>query len=107
MNIYYTLEKWDLEIVAILDRENCSYEFDMFVVWKDKKNRLYYASDSGCSCPSPFENTGLADLVQATKSEVLAAADEWNKYYDNTTKASPGPMLEFKDKIRNLRKSKV
>ena len=34
------------------------YEFAMFVVWTDGQ-QLYYATDSGCSCPTPFEDLQL------------------------------------------------
>lgn len=33
---------------------------------------LFYADDSGCSCPMPFENVGRPDLVPATAHEVAA-----------------------------------
>lgn len=54
-NIYYDPEKFGLEQVAEIDFSDGYYQFDYLVVWKDKDDRLYYAEDSGCSCPSPFE----------------------------------------------------
>lgn len=41
------------------------YSFDTTCVWKDAEGTLYWASDSGCSCPSPFED--FTDLSQLTK----------------------------------------
>lgn len=41
-----------------------SYEFNTFVVWKHKSGKIYCACDSGCSCPTPFEDChSLKDLT--------------------------------------------
>lgn len=74
---YYNPEKFGLEIVFCAD-EGASYEFDMFVVWKDTNGEFYYATDSGCSCPSPFEwATGLESLTQATKYDIVKEFEGW------------------------------
>ena len=54
-NPYYSPEKLDLEIFGELDEPNLDYEYNTLVVWKDKEGQLFYAQDSGCSCPTPFE----------------------------------------------------
>ena len=61
MNIYYDPEKFGLTIIAEID-DGTSYDFDQTVVFQDKAGVLYSASDSGCSCPTPFDNIGLEDL---------------------------------------------
>ena len=48
------------------------YEFDLLVVWRDAEGRFYYADDSGCSCPVPFELIRRADITAATRDEVAA-----------------------------------
>jgi hypothetical protein len=63
-NIYYEPDEFGLEIVTSLDTAG-SYEFDMAVVWKDEKGRHFIATDSGCSCPSPFE--GIQDASELTR----------------------------------------
>lgn len=63
-NIYYHPEDHKLEIVGMIEDEP-NYSFDMFVVWKDKEGNLYYGEDSGCSCPSPFED--IHDVEQLEK----------------------------------------
>lgn len=74
---YNSPEKFNLEIVFVADNGG-SYEFDMFVVWKDTNGALYYATDSGCSCPSPFEwLEDLADLSPASKADIITAMDGW------------------------------
>ena len=61
-NIYYNPDHFGLEIVAELDLNDVPYQFDMVIVWKDTVEKLWWAGDDGCSCPSPFEDMGLADL---------------------------------------------
>lgn len=84
-NPYYNPEAFGLELVAEEDWGG-SYEFDIRVVWLHKKSgELYTARDSGCSCPSPFENyTSLADLermneglVESVKAEFGVNSPEW------------------------------
>lgn len=56
-NIYYSPEAYGLEVVASFELREESWEFDMLVVWRDPETgHLYYAEDSGCSCPCPFED---------------------------------------------------
>lgn len=65
-NPYYNPEKLGLEIVYCVDTAG-DYEFSMLVIWKDAEARLYYATDSGCSCPSPFEDFhDVEDLERVT-----------------------------------------
>lgn len=75
-DVYYTPEKFGLEIVGDVDYSSGAYEFALLVVWKDESGQLYYAEDSGCSCPSPFEGVGLRDLTKATKFEIVARVQE-------------------------------
>lgn len=67
MSIYYSPEDHGLEVFGELDEPNLSYEFHMLVVWKDASGRLWYAEDSGCSCPSPYEDYhSTSDLIEIT-----------------------------------------
>lgn len=63
-NPYYNPEKFDLTPIAELEMYEPNYSFDTVVVWKHNENGLlYWAHDSGCSCPSPFEEyTSLEQL---------------------------------------------
>lgn len=63
-DVYYHPEKHGLTTVGVLDFSSGSYEFDYTAVWVDEDKNLYWADDSGCSCPSPFENyDGKNDLI--------------------------------------------
>lgn len=55
-NIYYNPEDFGLETVGQMDWTEPNWDFDMLVVWKEKRGRYWIGEDSGCSCPSPFEN---------------------------------------------------
>lgn len=57
-NPYGSPEKFGLKIVSVVG--HMDYDFNMCVVWQSAiftdSPAHYYGFDSGCSCPSPFEN---------------------------------------------------
>lgn len=55
-DIYYNPEKFGLEKVGEFDWSEPDYSFDICVVWKAKRGQYWIGNDSGCSCPSPFED---------------------------------------------------
>ena len=56
-NIYYNPEHFGLSVVAEIDYSDGCYQFDYRMVWRhNETGKLYTARDSGCSCPSPFED---------------------------------------------------
>lgn len=62
-NVYYEPEKHGLILLGSVDLSEPDYSFDMLAVWKDTEG-FYLGTDSGCSCPSPFENyDGKSDLT--------------------------------------------
>lgn len=62
MNIYYDPAKFGLEIVGEVEWIS-GYEFDKHVVWyQPATGRYLWGTDSGCSCPNPFELQGIGDL---------------------------------------------
>ena len=105
-NIYYSPEKFGLEVVGDFDWRDCDYEFDMLVVWKEKRGRYWVGEDSGCSCPSPFEDfKGTDDLNGPyTKEELRKYLDyrireragdgsRWGNYSMATLKKSASEIL--------------
>lgn len=96
-NPYYNPEKFGCEIVVTVD-VGADYEFDMFVVLRTiepipgiRKGTYFYASDAGCSCPSPFDG---AYWTKATKAELTRAYDNWKgsrySYRDSTAELQAG-----------------
>ena len=77
-NVYYFPEHFDCVIVDRLDNSE-SYEFDYFVVWKASDGTLFYGEDSGCSCPTPFEDI---------KSFRILTDDNWAEFHDEVIKWS-------------------
>lgn len=52
-----------------LDLSEPFYSFDLLAVWKDDAG-FYLGTDSGCSCPSPFENyEGKGDMTGPLTAE--------------------------------------
>jgi hypothetical protein len=84
-NVYYAPEKFGLTAFGQVD-DGGPYEFDLFVVWTsgDDSNVLW-GTDSGCSCPSPFEDTGINDLSRGTKWECISALSDWSGRWNRST----------------------
>lgn len=125
-NAYSACEKLGLEQVLMIDYSSGCYEFDCRVIWRHKETGVYYtAKDSGCSCPSPFEDyrpspfedyRKLEDLHRLDRDEVVAEALEISRrdYYDGSdvelfiraVRDLPPvtPVEKVKDRIRTLSK---
>lgn len=54
-DVYYNPESFGLSVVGEVQWDEPCYDFDLTVVWTDG-SLFYWADDSGCSCPSPFED---------------------------------------------------
>ncbi len=68
-NVYRHPETWGMEQVAAIDYSSGCYEFNYRVVWKDEKGVLWSGRDSGCSCPTPFEDfTEESDFERVTRA---------------------------------------
>ena len=77
-----------LESLAEIELSGGSWEFDLLGIWKGEDG-YYLGTDSGCSCPIPFENyqreslTGPLTRVQAVEeSNSLAGGGYGQKYLD-------------------------
>jgi len=82
-DIYASPEKHGLRIVESHEEEGLDYEFHMVVLWEDiKTKKRYWGEDSGCSCPSPFENYYSVSKLQ-----------DWSM-----------TKREYEQTVRNLRK---
>lgn len=72
-NIYYSPEKFGLETIGEVVNWNFeSYRFDFSVMFRDPlTGEFFVASDSGCSCPEPFEFVGRDDLTPIKRLQDL------------------------------------
>lgn len=87
-NVYYSPEKFGLTLIAEHDLAEAFYSYDMLAVWQDV-NGYYLATDSGCSCPTPFEDyksvamlTGPLTKLQAIEESQNLKATNYDPIYD-------------------------
>lgn len=89
MNPYYDSDKLGLELLTF--EEDLCYEFNILAFFKTPDGRIYTAQDSGCSCPTPFEDyegETLDDVTQLLErigslSQAEQIFDSWNKDFDD------------------------
>ena len=94
-NVYNTPEKYGLVIVAEAAKEPC-YDFDMVVVFRhEDTGHLYWAADSGCSCPSPFEDYHSLDSLTR-----LTSIDQLISPLDNISEFGLASGLKFLSTVR-------
>lgn len=74
-NIFYDPQAFGLTMVASADIAG-SWRFDKFVIWSDG-DTLYWATDSGCSCPTPFEDYDRTNLNTGSLNDILKAISSW------------------------------
>lgn len=102
-DVYYQPEKFGLTLIDKLDYSSGNYVFDFRVVWKHKSGKFYTARDSGCSCPSPFENyTDLKDLdelsISALEKEIR---EELSKSHECVSRQEASDFLnKVKDPLK-------
>jgi len=99
-NPYYSPEKCGLTLVDSIDDAEANYSFDIVAVWVDNlTGRMYWASDSGCSCPSPFEEFhSLEDMGRLTSVRQLE--DHFNS--ETYTKRDLAEKRDLLGKVREL-----
>ena len=74
-DLYYQPEAFDLKVVGSIHDPHAYYSFDDLVVWQHQETgELYWAQDSGCSYPSPFE-----DYTSLDSANRLTLAS-WNEF---------------------------
>ncbi len=103
-DVYNQPEKFGLEQVASIDYSSGSYEFDERIVWFHKESgKFYMARDSGCSCPSPFENYDSLEKLSPFNLEELEneVKEETRAKYEGDTYDGSDPSA-FLIKIREL-----
>lgn len=97
VNIYYHPEKFGLIIFDKLECSDNNYQFDTRVVWKTENGSLLTARDSGCSCPSPFEEIHSSEGLDAFNFEEIKneIAEEVSKLIQGNLKygSSQNPNL--------------
>jgi hypothetical protein len=63
-DLYGQPEAFGLELVGSIDLDNESYQFNILAVLHEPTtDKFYIIQDSGCSCPSPFEDHTSRDAL--------------------------------------------
>lgn len=69
------------ELINEINEPNLSYEFNTFGIFRKKGTReLFWGTDQGCSCPSPWERhteSNLNPIVRNTYNEFEVAVNEF------------------------------
>lgn len=101
-NPYYNPEKCDVTLLVTIDEPNMWYEFNKTIIVKDNPTgEIYAASDSGCSCPTPFEN--IYGLNQMTHLRNMRDFDEFfNQKNHRVERYSPSDILSARRKVAEI-----
>lgn len=95
-NPYYTPEATGLVTVGAIDTAG-SYEFNIIAVWhKPETGQVFIASDSGCSCPVPFDEVQPEPVSKAEAIRRVRAHRGWGEAPD------PATVESLVRKIREL-----
>lgn len=97
MNVYQYPENHRLKIISVFEREP-QWDFNMHVIFKhEDTNKVYYAHDSGCSCPTPFEDfSGIDDMEEITKE----GFESFSSMIMREDYGTVGEKREFLDKVK-------
>ena len=104
MYIYYNPEDYGLQQIFFEDHGE-AYEFNMFVVWLHKESgRIFYGQDSGCSCPTPFEDEWWNSVDDNSLNEVTRMRSSINEFESRLKEF--GGNMEIVDTLKNINKGK-
>lgn len=98
-NPFYNPEKCGLTLVVALEEDE-PYEYDTLLVVRDNETgKLFAAHDSGCSCPTPFEDFDGLDKFVAITSE--ADFERLVREHGGSYRPwKPGDVLDAARKVR-------
>jgi len=96
-NVYDNPSDFGLSILGAVELEAPEWSFYTLCVWKNESG-YYLGTDSGCSCPSPFENyDGIDDLTGP-----LSAADAIEEATSLWTHAGSYEPEDFRALMDNI-----
>lgn len=101
-NPYYSPEKCGLKLIAEVEWPNLSYAYCTTVAFLDlETGRVFLAQDSGCSCPTPFDNfEGTGDFIPYESNDQVRRLIAEHHDYDD-----PVPPFEVRAFIRAIREA--
>lgn len=93
MNIYYDPKAFGLSVFGEVEYSSGCYEFDTLVIWQDEQGGLWWAQDSGCSCPVPFEQENRETTQPIRTADDAAKAFDHQGYVGNETAVTDASAL--------------
>lgn len=104
-DVYYQPEAFGLTILGTIERYEPDYSFDFVVVFLHEDGRIFAGQDSGCSCPSPFED--FTSLDKLDKIDGWAELDQWLKelapQVDGYYSGNPNYLVEAAEIVQKVR----
>lgn len=111
-NVFYHPEKFGLTQVGMLTDPDACYSFNDLVVWQHEDGSLYWATDSGCSCPVPFDDYSSVDKLDKIETnndlfrffEGVDAHCSYSEEYIGEERSAPfkADKVQLKAKIAEL-----
>ena len=104
-NPYYHPEKLGIKEVLTIDEDDTGYDFNTLCFFVHEDGRIFSANDSGCSCPTPFEDFEGATIddckltLVTSLSQALRLYNEWreemNEYGSKSVTKSEADLRKF------------
>ena len=105
VNVLSSPELCGLTLIACEDIAG-AWEFDMFAIWTNGRS-LFWATDSGCSCPIPFEDhNSVEDLTRATYKELVSAINSWGSNSWSYGRSVVEARMALLDAVNEYRRNK-
>ena len=101
-DVYYNPEKFGIETIGELNLREPDYSFDILLVQRDVSTGKFYVNfDSGCSCPSPFEDfttkeslgNGLTAHEAVAKIKQMCGEDSQYSFPWDSYKPDPSELI--------------
>jgi hypothetical protein len=80
--VYAGPEAYGLTVVAEVEASPGSYDFDMWMLWRDAHGTYWWAEDEGCSCPEPFAGKDLTNMPSGSLRDALTDLKAWMRRVD-------------------------
>ena len=86
--------------IGAIELAEPNYSFDLLAFWVRKRDgQLLYATDHGCSCPTPFDAVKVRDLRETTLDTVLDVA---RREAHDPSGYGAVPQADVVQKVRDL-----
>jgi len=94
-------ERLGLEITAVLNEPGLSWEYNTVLLFRRLEDgKLFWAADSGCSCPTPFEGYKTVESLNPLPETA-------STLHDHTLQTSYRGGFMFPDAATFLRKAGI